>query len=106
MLYTHSVARGYAIAAESCYRLGLLALLVRKYKFWPLRRCVPTYYIHTVWLADTQLLLKAAAGSRDGLELVATIGALNQTQGAEGLIGTNLFLFSYDVPAATAASRF
>jgi hypothetical protein len=52
------------------------------------------------------LLLKADAGSMDGLELVATICALNQTQSTEGLVGTNFFLFSYDVPDATAASRF
>lgn len=59
----------------------------------------------TLWSSDSALVLKAAAASQNGLALFATIGGLNLTLGAEGLVGTSLSIFSYDVPAATAASK-
>jgi hypothetical protein len=59
----------------------------------------------TLWASDSALVLKGAAGSQNGLALFATIGGLNLTLGAQGLVGTSDLIFSYDAPAATAASR-
>ena len=60
---------------------------------------------HTIWFSDSVIWLKVAAGNRDGLAVFATVGGLNLTQGAPGLVGTSLSVFTYDSATASSSSR-